>query len=181
MKILSIFLLSAIISATANAQDVKQAASKMDAFASKTGVIVKFIDYSLPNMSLTYGTAAEAKVRKIISGNDVGFFYQVSAKGQYGEKTGSIAFTDLIDVIKALETLKAEAVRDMTTDGEYLEHKFVTSDGFQLGYYVSKGKAKWYMVLEKYGSDNTIFLNDVSTIESSLLAAKKKIEELQNS
>jgi len=57
-------------------QNAKEANTKMDVFASKTGVIIKFVDNSLPNLSHTYG-AAETKVRKLISGGDIGYFYQI--------------------------------------------------------------------------------------------------------
>lgn len=160
-------------------QDAKEANTKMDAFASKTGVIIKYVDYSLPNLNLTYG-AAETKVRKLMSGGDIGYFYQVSYKGKYDTKTASIAYEDLIEVIKAIQTLKTESATDKSTNPDYLENKFVTDDGFQLGYYVSYGKLKWYLVLEKYGSGNTVFINDVSTIESSFNEAKAKIESLKN-
>jgi len=63
---------------------------------------------------------------------------------------------------------------------DYLENKFVTEDGFQLGYYVSYRKLKWYLVLEKYGSDNTIFINSVSFIEDSFSKARQKIEEIKS-
>lgn len=160
-------------------QDAKEANTKMDAFASKTGVIIKFVDYALPNLNLTYG-AAETKVRKLMSGGDIGYFYQISYKGKYDTKTASIAYEDLIEVIKAIKTLKSESATDQSTNPDYLENKFVTDDGFQLGYYVSKGKLKWYLVLEKYGSGNTVFINDVSTIESAFNEAKTKIESLKN-
>jgi len=160
-------------------QDVKEANTKMDAFASKTGVIIKFVDYALPNLSLNYG-AAETKVRKLISGGDIGYFYQISYKGQYDTKTASIAYEDLLEVIKAIQTLKTESATDQSSNPDYLENKFVTDDGFQLGYYVSSGKLKWYLVLEKYGSGNTVFINDISTIETAFNGAKVKIETLKN-
>jgi len=160
-------------------QNAKEANTKMDVFASKTGVIIKFVDYSLPNLSHTYG-AAETKVRKLISGGDIGYFYQISYKGQYDTKTASIAYEDLLEVIKAIQTLKTEFSTDQTSNPDYLENKFVTDDGFQLGYYVSSGKIKWYLVLEKYGSGNTIFINDVMTIETAFNVAKDKIESLKN-
>lgn len=160
-------------------QDAKEANTKMDAFASKTGVIMKFVDYALPNLNLTYG-AAETKVRKLMSGGEIGYFYQISYKGKYDTKTASIAYEDLIEVIKAIQTLKTESATDQSTNPDYLENKFVTDDGFQLGYYVSGGKLKWYLVLEKYGSGNTVFINDVSTIESAFNEAKTKIESLKN-
>ena len=160
-------------------QDAKEANTKMDAFASKTGVIIKYVDYALPNLSLTYG-AAETKVRKLISGGDMAYFYQISYKGKYDTKTASIAYEDLLEVIKAFQTLNTESASDKSSNPDYLENKFVTDDGFQLGYYVSNGKLKWYLVLEKYGSGNTIFINDVSIIESAFNEAKTKIESLKN-
>ncbi|WP_209319930.1 hypothetical protein [Ancylomarina longa] len=150
----------------------------MDAFASKTGVIVKYIDFSLPNLKVTYG-AAETKIRKFISGKDVEYFYQISKEGKYDTKTASIAYEDLLEVIKAISSLKYESATDKALNPNYLENKFVTDDGFKLGYYVSKGKLAWYLVLTKYGSGNTIFINDVSEIEAAFNAAKQKIEELK--
>jgi len=76
--------------------------------------------------------------------------------------------------------LKAEFSTDQASNPDYLENKFVTDDGFQLGYYLSSGKIKWYLVLEKYGSGNTIFINDVTTIETAFIGAKDKIESLKN-
>jgi len=57
-------------------QEAKEAQTKMDAFASKTGVIIKFVDYNLLNLYLTYG-AAETKVKKLISGGEVRYFSQI--------------------------------------------------------------------------------------------------------
>ncbi len=175
---LSIFLLTSNLFAQ-DAKDAKEESTKMDAFASKTGTIIKYIDYSLPDLKLTYGVA-ETKIRKFISGPDIEYFYQISKEGKYDTKTASIAYEDLIEVIKAIETLKKESVSDKVLNPDYLENKFVTDDGFKLGYYVSKGKLAWYLVLERYGSGNTIFIQNVSAIESAFNSAKQKIEELQN-
>lgn len=169
-----------LISMVIFGQDTKEANTKMDAFASKMGVIIKYVDYSLPNLSLNYGGVSETKVRKFIIGSDIGYFYQISFKGQYNTKTASIAYEDLLEVIKAIQTLKTESATDQSSNPDYLENKFVTDDGFQLGYYVSSGKLKWYLVLEKYGSGNTIFINDVTTIETAFNGAKEKIESLKN-
>ena len=53
-----------------------------------------------------------------------------------------------------------------------MENKFVTVDGFQVGYYVSGGKATWYSKLEKYGSDATIFIDSGETLLNSFTEAK---------
>lgn len=59
-----------------------------------------------------------------------------------------------------------------------MENKFITEDGFQVGYYVSKGKAYSYIKLERYGSDATLFIDDGDVIETAFTDAKNKIEEL---
>src|SRR3972149_5330748 len=111
MKNLFLSLGLLLLTSALFAQDVKETNTKMDAFASKTGVIIKFVDYSLPNLSLTYG-AAETKIRKLISGGEVGYFYQISYQGKYDTKTASVAYEDLIEVLKAIQTLKADSEKD---------------------------------------------------------------------
>ena len=65
------------------------------------------------------------------------------------------------------------------SEGDYLENKFVTDDGFQIGYYIKNEKAIWYITLEKYGSDNNIFIRDLNEVESSFIEAKNKIDILK--
>ena len=67
---------------------------------------------------------------------------------------------------------------DQATKPDYVENKFVTPDGFQLGYFITEGTGRWYMKFDRNGSDNTVFITDVQTIEGSLNAAKNKIEEM---
>lgn len=164
-------------------QDIKKEAktieTKMDAFASKTGIITKFTDTKLGGLKLSYGGVAETRIRKINSGTASSYFYQIEKEGKYSSSTASIEYTDLLEVIKALKTLKAEVDRDIAVNPDYLENKFVTVDGFQVGYYVSKGKSSWYLKLEKYGSDNTIFIDNGDTIDNAFNEAKSKIEEIK--
>ena len=134
----------------------------------------------MPNLKLFLGEVAETRIRKLISGNEVRYFYQIEKSEKYTSNTASIEYSDLLEVIKAFATLKSDIEKDIQTSPDYLENKFVTVDGFQLGYYISDGKSKWYMRLEKYGSDNTLFINDVQTIEIALNEAKDKIEQLKN-
>ncbi|UPQ79785.1 hypothetical protein M0M57_02860 [Flavobacterium azooxidireducens] len=44
---------------------------------------------------------------------------------------------------------------------------------------INKGKATWYLQLEKYGSDNSIFIENIETIEKAFEEAKNKIDELK--
>ncbi len=167
---------------SAIAQDVKKETpkeeTKMEAFVSKTGIIIKLIDTKQPALKLIYGDIAETRIRKIISGTESKYFYQIEHKGKYSTSTASIAYTDLIEVIKAIKALNSDLVSDIALNPDYLENKFTTSDGFKIGYLVDKGTATWYLRLEKYGSDNTIFIKEGGTIETAFTEAKKKIDDL---
>lgn len=172
----------ALISVSSFAQDVKKEAqkkeTKMDLFSSKTGTIIKFIDTKLSPMKTSYSNL-ETRVRKIVGNAEPHYFYQIEKQAQYSNPTASIEYSDLLEIIKAFNVLKTETEKDVLSNPDYLENKFTTEDGFQLGYYVSNGKLVWYIRLEKYGSDNTVFIKDVQTLEASLLEAKNKIEELK--
>jgi hypothetical protein len=181
MQRILLLLMATLCSYLVFAQETKkETPTKIDAFSSKTGVIVKITDYKLPALKASYSNPAETRVR-VISGttNKPAYFFQVEKEGKYGNSTASIEYADLLEVIKALATLKTEVEKDLAANPDYLENKFTTVDGFQLGYYISEGKVKWYLQLEKYGSDKTLFIDKVETIEAAFDAAKNKIEELR--
>ncbi|MGJ7032813.1 hypothetical protein [Niabella hirudinis] len=182
LKRLSAITAIALITVTSYGQDAKKEGeavkTKMDVFTSKTGSLIKFIDTNLPSLKTAYGIS-ETRVRKISSSSGNGYFYQIEKKGQYSNTTASIEYTDLIEVLKAVKALKADVSNDIAANPDYMENKFVTADGFQVGYFVDKGKAKWYIKLEKYGSDNTLFINDADVIETAFTEAKNKIDELK--
>jgi len=79
-----------------------------------------------------------------------------------------------------LSTLQDASQIDVANTGsDYLENKFITDDGFQVGYYISKNKLVWYMKLEGYGSGTTIFLKDYETVLSTFTKGKGKMESLK--
>ena len=178
------FLISTltIMSVATYGQDVKKEAenlkTKMDVFASKTGSITKFVDTKLPNLKATYGSA-QTRIRKITNGTTSAFFYQIEKEGKYSSNTASIEYSDLTEILKALKVLKTDVANDVSANPDYMENKFVTVDGFQVGYFISGGKASWYIKLEKYGSENTLFIDNGDTIETAFTDAKNKIDELK--
>ncbi|MBN4085035.1 hypothetical protein JYT89_01690 [Flavobacteriaceae bacterium AH-315-B10] len=175
MKKVITLIFSLLIISVVFSQELKDQQSKMLDFVSKTGVIIKFEDYNLPNVKASYGYA-QSKIRKITSGKEAKYFLQISKSGKYDTQTASIAYEDLLEVQKALINLKEQSVKDLLTTSDYMENKFVTDDGFQIGYYVSKGKIAWYMKLEKYGSDNTVFARDYEILNDAFRLGKEKIE-----
>lgn len=159
-------------------KESEKSKTKMETFASKVGVITKFTDINLEDLKTSYDVV-ETRIREVSSGNSKKYFYQIEKSGKYSDSTASIEYSDLIEVIKALNSLKSNVNNDIASNPDYMENKFTTEDGFQIGYYISKGKVVWYIKLEKYGSKNTVFIKDVSKIENTFNKAKEKIEEIQ--
>jgi len=182
LKFTTAFIAFSLLTISVFSQDLKKEAetikTKMDAFSSKTGAITKFIDTKLPNLKASF-ESAETRIRKISSGTSAAYFYQIEKAGKYSNSTASIEYADLIEVLKALKILRADVEKDISLKPDYLENKFISVDGFQVGYYISKGKASWYLKLEKYGSDNTLFIDNGDTIENAFIEAKNKIDELK--
>lgn len=164
-------------SVVAQENQKKAEKTKMDVFASKTGSILKYIDTNLPNLKTSFASS-KTRVRKIKSGTTTGYFYQIVKGGKYNDNTASIEYNDLIELLKALKMLKTELETDIALAPDYMENKFITEDGFQVGYYVRNQKASWYINLEGYGSDATLFIDNGDVIETAFTDAKNKIEEL---
>lgn len=152
--------------------------TKTDDFISKTGTLIKNIDY-IPSYLRTKYSNCNTKVRKITNGSNSSLYvYQITNESQNIKRVASIEYSDLIEIIKAFQILKSDAMKDYLSEN-YLENRFVSKDGFQIGYFVSEGKLNWYIQLEKYSNtNNTILLDDISYLETSFLNARKKIEEL---
>lgn len=178
MKKITLFLLLLAYPIMYAQENKTQPETKMEVFLSKTGVMRKFIDYKIEPIKSSYETT-ETRVRKVIVGNESKYFFQIDKPSKYSNSIASIEYSDLLEVIKALSTLKGALESDIALTPDYLENKFVTTDGFQVGYYVSKSKPKWYVKLEKYGSDNTIYLDDITPFENICISAKNKIEEFK--
>ncbi len=160
-------------------QNVDEEKTKMEKFASKTGVVSCIQDFNLEDMYSLYGTDAKTRIRKLSSGGETLYFYQIEKEGSYDTKIASIEYSDVVEVIKAITVLSEQQSEDKALNPDYLENKFITEDGFQVGYYVSGGDSNWFIILEKYGSDNTFFSIKSSIVEG-FESALNKIELLKS-
>lgn len=152
--------------------------SKLEQFTAKSGVILRFIDYHLPDPKLRYRSAT-ASVRAVYSGDEIGYFLIVESKEEYRTSRAAIAHEDLLEVIKALTVIKEQAQKDIALAPDYLENRFVSEDGFTVGYYVNKSELVWFMRLEQV-SGSAIFPRDVTVIDSLFGQANDKINKLKN-
>lgn len=155
-----------------NTEDVKKL-TKFEEFSSKTGSIVKFVDVKMPRISLSYGSL-DASIRTIKSGNNA-YFYRLEKPET---SIAMIEYSDLVEINKALTKLVSEVDADLASNPDYLENKFRTVDDFEVGYYVSKGEANWYLKLERYSS-STVFVKNHTLVINAFKNAQAKIEELK--
>ncbi len=162
------------------AQEVKKEPekSKMDMLISKTGSITTFVDVKLPALKTQY-ESAQTRIRKVTNGTATALFYQIVKEGKYGNTTASIEASDLIEIIKALDILIDQVDGHILANPDYMENKFVTVDGFQVGYFIANKKATWYINLEKIGNDSTLFIGDPNVISGAFLEAKSEMDQLK--
>jgi hypothetical protein len=174
-------LLLSIIFITLNlfAQEKDEVKTKYQKFTSKSGSMIKFFRTSLPSINSKYETA-ECNIRKIvIDSKEAQYYCVISFKTKYASPTAFIAYEDLKEINKAIQKLKFDASEDVKQPLEYVENKFATEDGFEVGYYVTESTAYWYTSLEKYGSDKNLYFDSIEQLENNLKLAQDKIETMQ--
>lgn len=158
------------------AQEKSEQVTKFEQFLSATGKIIRFEDTSMPTIKTSYENVT-TRVRKVSAGPDVKYFFQLEKPTKYSTKTASLEYTDLVETIKAIDTLIAYSEKDKAATVDYFENRFV-ADGFEIGYFKNKG-INWFMDLAKYGSDGTVFFPDVSVVRAVFVAAKDKIDSMK--
>ena len=153
--------------------------TKFEEFSSKTGSIIKFVDFSLPKLSLSWGPLGTSIL--VMKANKDSYFYRI----EEAETRSSVAhiamieYSDLVEINKALVKLTSEVESDIVTNPDYLENKFITTDGFQVGYYVNKGSAHWYLKLERYSS-STVFVKNQEVLVEAFTNAQKKNRRIKS-
>jgi hypothetical protein len=173
-------LLLALLLLPALAFGQQKNSTKMDKIRSKKGVTIKFIDYKLPVVESRF-FPLKLTVKVFEAGDERQLFYEVYVNAADIKDTNVawIAEEDLSDMINALQSLKQSAIKDAQLNPDYLENRFVTEDGFSVGYYVSEGQPSWFLSFDKIGRGSDIFFNDVATIEDLFKQAKDKMDSLR--
>lgn len=171
-----LILILSFLTATGQANPKKEL-TEFEKFSSQGGTLVKQTDWALPRLQLTYGTV-EARIREIKAGTETRYYYQIIKEDKYTNRACSINKQDLEEVLKAFAILKVEATKDVESVA-YTENRFITKDGSQIGYYISKGVAKWYIKLTRYMGKDTIFFKSGEDIEAAFKAAKERVEQIE--
>jgi len=154
--------------------DSEKKQTKFEQFASKTGKISKLVDVNMPKLGYL-----ETSIRTILGEDKNVYFYRIEKPetSSTNSRIAMIEYSDLVEINKALTKLLSEDASDCTSNPDYLENRFITEDGFRIGYYVNNGKANWFIRLERY-NNSTVFLKK-EVLAENFPAAQKKIEELK--
>lgn len=171
-KLLVIMAILVPLSSFAQSNEDVKKITKYEEYYSKTGSIIKFIDVYMPKIYFTSSTL-NAYIRIFKSTNDV-YFYRL----EEDENRAMIEYSDLVEINKAITKLASEVDSDIAANPDYLENKFRTDDGFEVGYYVKNCEANWYLKLERK-SGSTVFIKYASGVFDNFKSAQAKIEELK--
>ena len=170
----------ALLPLLAIGQNAEKELTKFEAFTSKTGSITKFYDVNMPKVSTYLGGKLDASVRVVQKGSDKMYFYRLE-KAETSSSVARIAmieYSDLVEINKAIATLVVEYSTDVAEAQDYLENKFISNDGFQVGYFISGKNARWFVKLERYSS-STMFFSSSDDVVETFKNAQAKIEEMK--
>lgn len=135
---------------------------------------LKFTDYNLEN--LNYSTSAE--LRRVESKADIVYYLRINVINNSLSYTASFNEVEIHNIINAIQQFKQEIFSDKekVKTAQYIENKYITSDGYRIGYFVKKdGKSKWFIDVSNYSDYGTEFFNEVLPIETAFKQAVKKI------
>lgn len=179
MKKYLVLLVTLMLSMTSYAQQEGEKQTKFESFASKTGVIRKFVDYNTPNLASMYNRF-ETSVRIVIGENENKYYYRIEKPetSSSSSRIAMIEYSDLVEINKALEKILSEVDSDIAANPDYLENRFITEDDVRVGYYISKGKATWFLRLTDY-NNSTAYFKEHTVLVQNLKDAQAKIEELK--
>ena len=177
MKQLILFLLPLLLLSQ------EKSLSKMDKFLESSGNILRLENYSIEGLMSAREDFIEAKIRRATSGNESQYFLLLSNEsgGKYSKtRIASIAEEDLNKLLSSMNTLKQQA-KSEPGNISYVENKFITDDGFQVGYFTQeddKITILWFITLERYG-DATFLFRDSTGLEATFNEAQAKIKEVR--
>lgn len=128
-----------------NAQEAKNDSiirnTKYGALETRKGEFIKYVDKKMKDITYSSMYTFGSTVRKFLSKEPPRFFLILG----YVKSRAYIEYSDLVEVNKAFDKLFKEVDADCALKPDYLENKFITDDGFKIGYYIKKGKATWFV------------------------------------
>jgi hypothetical protein len=159
-------------------QEMSKPKSAYEKFLSDFGTMITKDFYDLSSLNSSYKRLT-VKIIRLTSGKGTQYFFSLSAKAEYSDKSAIIAESDLIEISKALKEIIEKSKGESNTSLEYRESYFATNDGFKVGYFQKGTDQTFFIDLDDYQSDDTFFFDDFQPLIQTIEKAKAKIESLK--
>ena len=116
--------------------------TKYSALDTRKGHVIRFVDKKMKDIIYSSNSLynINSKIRTFYDDGGNSYFVILSTSRM---KT-MIEYSDLVEVNNAFEKFFKEVDADCVLKPDYMENKFITEDGFGIGYYIEKGKAHWF-------------------------------------
>lgn len=183
-KLIFLMVMLLPLSSFAQSNDTAKQLTKYEEISSKTGSIVKLYDVkteSIPQSFMGMSLPSLQTKIRIIKGKGFNSYFYRLEDFDPSTKISHIAmieYSDLVEINKALTILASEAETDKAENPDYMENKYITVDGVEVGYYIKNGEFGWVMKLDRY-SKSTVYINSTDVILTAFKNAQTKIEELK--
>ncbi len=115
--------------------------TKYNTLDTRKGTVIRFVDKKMKDIVYTNMFPMNSKIRTFYDTGEKTYFVILSLT----KSKTMIEYSDLVEVNKAFDKFFKEVDEDCALKPDYLENKFITDDGFKIGYYVEKGKAHWFV------------------------------------
>lgn len=174
-----ILILAILLPMFANGQtnDAEQNLSKSEVCSSKTGIMSRCVDTYLADISTKNAKPLKTCIRTLKLGDNTSYLYVIKKANISSNVV--IRDSDVVAINKALDKFIREVDADCVIETDYIENKYITENGFEIGYFVSDGKATWYMKLERENK-KLVEIKDPIELSQTFHVAQKTIERLKN-
>lgn len=153
--------------------------TKYETLASQaTSTMMKIVDTER-NRLLVSSDALETSIRTVNFGMEYYYFRleQKATSSEHGDMA-MIEYGDVVDINNAIETMLHDYKFDKAARQDYIENKYITEDGFEVGYVISKNDSYWFVKLN-WHSNNIITMNTKDNLVKVFKNAQIKMEALQ--
>ena len=158
----------------------KQTVTDYDKFTGRVGISFRFEEIEIGEIrSMTGGARFSIRIIEDES-NQQRYYLRITMTTTRGNEHASISYPDLIEINKALESIQSQSLRDSSISDRYIENKFISNDGFIVGYLVDKGKLSWFVQADKYAGSYFLTNKKMPEFWQHINEGISKIESLKS-
>ena len=141
--------------------------------SSSDRTLVRVVEHEQPSIHTKFGDYIQTKINEFTA-DSTSYIFEIVK-----DECTSIMIN--YDELKAINDKLPEIVysseEDLIGDYKFVEFKYVSDSGFQLGYYVRRSKISWFLSFGESKQD-IIYLRNKEELIEVLVGAQSTIEEL---